>query len=162
MKSFKLIVLLILFGFFSITTFAQKTETKISNESKATTQTKTDKLSYYRQRAIEDAKYEQQFNAENEDEEIAFWDEQKHYEQKLKAKDRKAYRVYMRGKRDAYASHYAHCNAHCHHSDYYYHHATFYYYGYDRYYYERYPQSRSINTTVSLGVPSVNLGLFLF
>ena len=160
MKSFKLIALLTVFGFTSIVSIAQKAETKMSNEAKATAQTKADKLSYYRQRAIEDAKYEQQFKAENEDEEKAFWNEQENYEKKLKAKDRKAYRAYMRGKRDAYASHYAHCDAYCHHSDYYYHHATFYYYGYDRYYYERYPQSSSVNTRVSLGVPSVNLGLF--
>ncbi|MBJ6368315.1 hypothetical protein [Snuella sedimenti] len=155
MKSLKYVALLVAFVFSSIIC-AQEAET--SNELKATSETKVDKTSYYEKRALEDAKYEQQFKADNEEEELAFWEDQKTYEAELKARDRKAYRAYMRRKRKAYAEHYGHCDHHCHHSGHYYHHATFYYYGYNRYHYERYP--RSSTTRVSIGTPKVRLGLF--
>lgn len=157
MKPFKLIVLLIALGGSSIT-HAQKAEAEMSNEAKVSNQVKADNMSYYHQRGIEDAKHEQQFKAETEDEEIAFWENQKKYEKQLKAKDRKAYRAYMRGKRDAYANHYEHCDAHCHHSDHFYHNATFYYYGYNRY--ESYPHSNGITTRVGISTPNVSLDLF--
>ena len=102
-----------------------------AQESDNTDQKIIDKESYYQKRASEDAQYEQQFKAETKAEEEAFWKEQKDYENKLKREDRKAHKAYMKGKKDAYASHYEHCNHHCHHSDNYYHHASFYYYRYD-------------------------------
>ncbi|MFH4963948.1 hypothetical protein V8G69_03010 [Gaetbulibacter sp. M235] len=151
MKSFKTLTFILAFGV-SFITNAQKPEA--SNEKKAS------KESYYRKRALEDAKYEQQFSAETKAEEETFWKDQQNYENNLKKKDRKAYKAYMKGKEDAYASHYAHCDHHCHHSDYYYHQATFYYYGYDRYYYERYPRRNTISTSVRVSTPSVSLGLF--
>ncbi|WP_345005538.1 hypothetical protein [Snuella lapsa] len=157
MKSLKYVTLLIPFIFSSMI-YAQKEET--SNEVKETSasESKADKDSYYKRRALEDAKYEQQFKADNEANELAFWEDQKAYEEELKARDRKAYRAYMRRKRKAYAEHYGHCDHHCHHSDRYYHHATFYYYGYNRYHYGSYP--RSSTTRVSIGTPKVRLGLF--
>jgi hypothetical protein len=119
-----------------------------------------DKKSYYEKRALEDAKYEQEFNAVNENEEEAFWEEQKDYEKDLKKRDRKAYRAYIKGKRDAYAEHYDHCDSHCHHGHHYYHHASFYYYRYDGYYYNRYPSRRStISSRFRLNTPNVSLGL---
>lgn len=113
MKIFKTTLVLIILGFSSMISAQNETASK---------ETKEDKMSYYEKRALEDAKYEQQFQADNKAEEETFWEEQKSYEKELKRKDRKAY---MKGKRDAYAEHYDHC----HHSEHYYHHATFYYYG---------------------------------
>jgi len=133
-----------------------------AQESVESNKTKVDKKSYYQQRAKEDAKYEQQFTAENKDEEEAFWEEQKAYESELKRKDRSAYRAYMQGKKDAYAEHYEHCDTHCHHGYHYYHHASFYYYRYDNYYYNRYPnRGTSVNTRVRLNTPRVRVGLGL-
>ena len=143
----------ILFLGFSIATTAQETD---KAEEKV-----FDKESYYKTRALEDAKYEQQFKAETKAEEETFWDDQKAYEEDLKRKDKRAYKAYMRGKKDAYKSHYAHCDNHCHHSDHYYHHASFYYYRYDGYYYDRYPSRRnSINVRTRVSTPRVSLGLF--
>ncbi|SFC81120.1 hypothetical protein [Algibacter pectinivorans] len=131
-----------------------------AQDTTATSNTKIDKESYYQKRAAEDAKFEQQFKAENEEESEEFWQEQKAYEKELKKKDRQAYKAYMKGKRDAYAEHYEHCDNHCHHNTHYYSHASFYYYRYDGYYYNRQPQRRStINTRVSLGAPRVRVGL---
>lgn len=151
MKIFKTSVFIIVLSF-SFVIQAQDSES--SNE------TKIDKKSYYQKRALEDAKYEQQFSAETKAEEETFWKDQKNYESDLKRKDRKAYKAYMKGKKDAYAEHYEHCSHNCHHSDYYYHHATFYYYRYDGYYYERYPRRSTINTRVNVSTPNVRLGLF--
>lgn len=152
MKTFRKLISIIIIGL-SFATNAQ--------EHKASDKKIAEKKSYYQQRAIEDAKYEQQFSAETKAEEEAFWKEQDDYEKNLKQNDKKAYRAYMKEKKDAYAKHYEHCNHHyCHHSDYYYHHASFYYYGYSGYYSERYPRRSTASTKVSIGTPSVRLGLF--
>lgn len=151
MKLFKTFIFILAFGI-SFITNAQKPKTH--NEKKLS------KESYYKKRALEDATYEQQFSAETKAEEETFWKEQKKYETNLKRNDRKAYRAYIKGKEDAYFSHYENCNNHCHHSDYYYHHASFYYYGYERYYYERYPHRNTIRTNIQLRTPSARLGLF--
>ncbi|HMB99537.1 MAG TPA: hypothetical protein VKN14_00715 [Flavobacteriaceae bacterium] len=150
MKTIKIVIFIIAI---SISFLAQAQDFETSNK------TQIDKQSYYKQRAEEDAKFEQQFNAETETDEKAFWKEQKNYERNLKRKDKKAYKAYMKGKRDAYASHYNHCNNHCHHSDYYYHHASFYYYRYDGYYHKRYPRRSLIKTRVSIGSPRVGIGI---
>lgn len=152
MRIFKTLVFILTISF-SFIMQAQKAE--------ANNEASIDKKSYYEKRAAEDAKYEQQFFAENKDEEEAFWEDQKAYETELKKKDRKAHRAYIQGKKDAYAEHYEHCNHHCHHSNYYYHHASFYYYRYDNYYYRRSPQRSTINTRVNVRIPSVRLGLGL-
>lgn len=121
--------------------------------------TNISKSSYYRQRAIEDAKFEQQFEAKNKAEEDAFWEDQENYEKKLKRNDRKAYRAYMKGKRDAYAEHYEHCD-HEHHSHDYYTHASFYYYRYEDPYYYHHPHRTTYSTNVRVSTPSIRLGLF--
>ncbi|MBP0904408.1 hypothetical protein ACFSKN_12415 [Mariniflexile gromovii] len=152
MKSIKPIVFLIVLN---ISYLANAQDTEISNK------TSIDKESYYQKRAEEDAKFEQQFSAKTKAEEESFWEDQKSYEENLKKNDKKAYKAYMKGKKDAYANHYEDCNHHCHHSDYYYHHASFYYYRYDGYHYERYPRNRSsMSTNVRVSTPSVRLGLF--
>jgi hypothetical protein len=151
MKTIKIAIACIVLGFSSV---------KGAQEAAISKEPKEDKMSYYQKRALEDAKYEQQYQADTKVEDEDFWEEQKAYEKELKSNDRKAYKAYMQGKRDAYQEHYSHCNNHCHHSDYYYHHATFYYYGYNRYYYERRPSSIGISTSTRIGTPSVRLGLF--
>ncbi len=152
MKLFKTLVLVIVLGFPFITH---------AQESEVSSKTKIDKKSYYQNRAIQDAKYEQQFNAKTKAEEESFWDEQKDYENDLRQQDRKAYKAYMKEKKNAYANHYEHCNHQCHHSEFYYHHASFYYYRYEDYYYERYPQRNSgIQTSIRVSSPNVSLSLF--
>ena len=150
MKTFKIVIFILAI---SMSFLAKAQDSEVSNE------TKLDKQDYYKQRAEEDAKFEQQFSAETEKDEETFWKEQKDYERNLKRKDKKAYKAYMKGKKDAYASHYNHCNNHCHHSDHYYHHASFYYYRYDGYNYERYPRRSHINTRVNIGSPRVGIGI---
>lgn len=131
-----------------------------SEKADPQTETKVEGKTYYEQRALEDAKYEQEFAAETEADEKEFWDDQKQYEKDLKKRDRKAYRAYMKGKKDAYAEHYEHCDNHCHHSDHYYSHATFYYYGYnDRRYYRQSPRGTSVRTNVRLSTPRVRVGI---
>lgn len=146
MKRIQLLPLVSLL-FISVGVVAQE-EATIENE----------KLSYYEQRAIEDAKYEQTQQLD-EDEEEAFWEGQKEYERKLKKRDKKAYKAYLKGKRDAYAEHREHCNSHCHHSDHYHSHASFYYYNNANYGYRRPYYGTTVRTAVGVGVPSVRIGL---
>lgn len=120
--------------------------------------TEQEKLSYYEQRAEEDAKFEQS-QALTEGEEEEFWESQKEYERELKKRDRKAHKAYMKGKRDAYAEHREHCDNHCHHSQYYHTHARFYYYHNDHYSYRRYPKRTAIRTGVGISAPSLRIGL---
>jgi hypothetical protein len=151
MKLIKALVFILVLGV-SFITKAQ--ETKNPDEKTI------DKETYYQKRALEDAQYEQQFMAETKTEGETFWKDQKQYENDLKQSDKKAYRAYMKGKKDAYQSHYAHCNNHCNHSDYYYHHASFYYYRYDGNYYERSPRRNTMSIGTRVNTPSVSLGLF--
>tara|TARA_R110002049_G_scaffold295535_4_gene482968 strand:+ start:2636 stop:3067 length:432 start_codon:yes stop_codon:yes gene_type:complete len=125
----------------------------VTGQEKETNEEK--KLSYYEKRAKEDAEFEQSKMAEVESE-AEFWEDQKAYEKKLKKKDKKAYKAYMKGKRDAYAEHAEHCSSHCHHSEYYHHHTTFYY-SYNQY--RSRPRSSGVYTRVGVRVPSVRIGL---
>ncbi|TXE09892.1 hypothetical protein FUA26_10420 [Seonamhaeicola algicola] len=152
MKTLKTVITALLFTM-SFSIYAQNSEDTAKNAS-------VDKMSYYEKRAKEDAKFEQKFKAENTDEEESFWEEQKAYEKELKKRDKKAYRAYIRGKRDAYAEHYEHCDSHCHHGHHYYNHASFYYYRYDGYYYKHPNRGTSINTNVRLRTPRISVGLF--
>ncbi len=120
--------------------------------------TEKEKRSYYEQRAREDAAYEQSLSLE-EEEASDFWEDQQRYEKELKKKDRMAYRAYMRGKKDAYAEHYRHCDHHCQHGRHYYYHATFYYQGYHQDYYYRPSRRSHIRTGVGVGIPSVRVGI---
>lgn len=154
MTLFKTLVFAIIIGS-SFATYSQEAE--VSQDERI------DKRSYYQKRALEDAKYEQQFTADSKADDEIFWEDQKTYEKNLKRNDKKAYRAYMKGKKDAYASHYEHCDNHCHHSDHYYHHASFYYYGYsNNYYNNRYNNRSTVNTRVRVSTPSVRAGLGLF
>ncbi|MEH6407925.1 MAG: hypothetical protein V7767_11640 [Leeuwenhoekiella sp.] len=114
------------------------------------------KSSYYEQRARQDAAFEQSYKAESETEEQAFWNEQHDYENELKKKDKKAYKAYMKGKKDAYAEHEAHCDSHCHHSDHYHSQASFYYYSNNSY--SRKPQYHTtINTGIRVRTPGIEI-----
>jgi alkaline phosphatase len=156
MDTLKTLLIITAFSFY---TNVNAQETQVSKDKPE--YTKQEKESYYQNRALEDAKYEQEFKAENRTKDQAFWDEQKEYEKELKRSDRKAYRAYMQGKKDAYAEHHEHCNSHCNHSDYYYGQARFYYYDYDnRPYYRTSPSRNTMNTGVRVNTPSVRLGLF--
>ncbi|MFV8368047.1 hypothetical protein [Flavobacterium sp. LB2R40] len=155
MNPFKALFILIAFGF-SINVTAQKAKVTADNQN----DTKQEFLSYYEQRAAEDAKYEQEFKAENSNEDKVFWEEQKQYEKKLKKNNRKAYRVYIQGKKESYSQHNNYCD-HDHHSDYYYRNARFYYYDYNsRSNYETRSSGATISTPVRINTPSVRLGIF--
>jgi basic membrane lipoprotein Med (substrate-binding protein (PBP1-ABC) superfamily) len=120
--------------------------------------TEQEKISYYEQRAKEDAQFEQsQELAEQEEEE--FWESQKEYESRLKKRNKRAYRAYMKGKKDAYAEHRGHCDTHCHHSEQYHAHASFYYYNNDPYRYRNYNRGTTIRTGIGVRAPSVRIGL---
>ncbi len=120
--------------------------------------TEAEKLSYYEQRAKEDATYEQSFTADDPEDEEDFWEDQKTYERNLKKRDKKAYKAYMKGKRAAYAEHEAHCDNHCHHSEHYHYHASFYYHDHNNYY-RSYPSRTTIGAGVRIGAPRVRIGL---
>ncbi|MDX1767343.1 MAG: hypothetical protein R3294_04780 [Arenibacter troitsensis] len=120
--------------------------------------TEQEKLTYYEQRAREDAQFEQSHELVEEEEE-EFWESQQDYEKQLKKRDKKAYKAYMKGKRDAYAEHRSHCDHYCHHSDHYHTHASFYYYHNEPYRYRSYSRGTTIRTGVGISAPSVRIGL---
>jgi hypothetical protein len=155
MKTIKTVLTIVLFG--AIATLNAQ-EAKVSQETRITTN--QEKLSYYEQRGSEDANYELKFKAKSKSDEESFWKEQKQYEIELKKDNRRAYRAYMQGKKDAYAEHHHHCDDHCYHSDSFYHHAGFYYYEYDQRNYQRSPSRTSVKTQVGVPTPSVRLGIF--
>ena len=128
----------------------------INSQEKEDKQNEDAKVSYYKKRAKEDAKFEKEFKANTKKEERKFWKHQKSYERELKSNDKVAYEVYMQGKKDAYSEQHDYCsNHHCNHSYYYHNHAKFYYH----YEYRRQPKSRS-STSVKVGLPRVKIGLF--
>jgi hypothetical protein len=134
------ILLLTLSTLFSSFGFSQEDKVETKNEAI---------VSYYEKRGKEDAAFEQSITVEEKQDEAAFWAEQKAYEKELKRKDKKAYRAYMRGKKDAYAEHATHCSNECHHSDYYHSHVHFYY----QHHSQQKSQTR-ISTNLRLRTPS--------
>lgn len=133
-------------------------EAKVKSESSINVN--ADKMSYYEKRGAEDAQYELALVSKTKAEEEAFWKEQKDYEKFLKQKDRKAYRAYMASKKESYSKHYYHCDGHCHHDPMFYTYASYYYYGYEQpYYYQRNYRPATVNTRISVGTPSLRLGL---
>ncbi len=127
----------------------QKTiaESQIQGESKE---------AYYNRRAQEDAAFEQQYVARSEADAELFWENQEDYEKNLKKTDRKAYRAYMKGKRDAYRDHQEVCDAHCRHDHHYHDHVAVYYY--NEYRPAPRPTSTRISTGVRIGVPRIGIG----
>ncbi|GGW21829.1 hypothetical protein GCM10007383_00590 [Arenibacter certesii] len=115
-------------------------------------------ISYYEQRAIEDARYEQTQNLD-EDAEEEFWEDQKEYERDLKKRDKKAYKAYLKGKNDAYAQHRKHCDSHCHHSRHYHTQTSFYYYNNTNYGNRRPYNRTTISTGIGVRMPSVRIGI---
>lgn len=155
MKTIKTLFAILFFGTVATVT-AQ--EARVSHETRV--KTHNEKLSYYQHRGAADAKFELEYKAKSKAEEKAFWKEQKEYEKDLKQNNRRAYRIYLQSKQEAYAEHHHHCNGHSYHSDYFYDHATVYYHQYDRHNYERSPRRTSVNTQIGVRAPSVRLGVF--
>jgi hypothetical protein len=140
----------------SLITSIQAQATKVEYKSQVAVKQNN---SYYQQRAREDAQLEQEFKANSKKEERAFWKEQKEYEKNLKSQDRRAYRVYIEAKNDAYASHYHNCDGTCHHSDFYYQNAGYYYSAYRQPRYSGTSTRATINTNIGISTPAVRLGL---
>jgi|TARA_B110000285_G_C15133505_1_gene625259 hypothetical protein len=116
------------------------------------------KENYYTKRAKEDAKFEQGLNSKSKSEDKKFWKEQKQYERELKKRDEIAHSAYMKGKKDAYAVHSAHCNNHCNHGYYYQYHANYYYHS--NYRYERRYHRSPKRTSITLRTPRIGLSVF--
>jgi hypothetical protein len=116
------------------------------------------KEDYYKERAKEDAQFEQEFNSKSKSEDKSFWKDQRAYEKELKKKDKIAHKAYMQGKKDAYAEHNNHCDAHCNHGAYYKFHVS-YYYHHDQSY-ERRSYRRSNAARIVVKMPSIRLGMF--
>lgn len=106
---------------------------------------------YYETRAREDAAYEMALQEDAEDEED-FWASQEAYEKALKKRDKKAYRAYMRGKREAYREHASRCGSHCHHGHHFEYRATYYYSDYYR------RPARSGGIGVRVASPRIRIG----
>jgi len=155
MKTIKTILTIVFFGTLAA---VNAQEAKVSQETKVNTS--EDRLSYYEQRGADDANYELKFKAKSNSDEKSFWNEQEQYEKELKQENRRAYRAYIQGKKDAYAEHHSHCDDDHYHSDPFYQHAGFYYYEYDRRNYQRSPSRTSVNTPIGVSAPSVRLGIF--
>lgn len=155
MKAIKTIILITLFGIIG-TANAQEARVK----SEARIDTNQNSIGYYERRGAEDARFELEFKTKSKADEKAFWKEQKEYEKNLKKQNKKAYRVYIASKQDAYTEHHHHCDAYCYHSDSFYQHAGYYYYGYDQHNYQASPRSASVNTQIRVNTPSVRLGVF--
>ena len=156
MKTLKLIFTVVLFLSTSFV-FSQETQERSEKQSLEKVSSEKEKRSYYKNRAKEDAKFEQEFKGKKS-EERKFWRSQKSYEKELEERDEIAYEAYMQGKKDAYKEHHNNCTGHCSHGHYYHSHASFYYYG--SYRSERKPYRRSSGTTVRIGTPSIRLGIF--
>ncbi len=114
--------------------------------------TDASRKAYYEERAREDAAYEMSLR-ENAEDEADFWESQEAYEKALKKRDKAAYRAYMKGKRDAYREHAAHCDSHCHHGPHFQYRATYYY---SDYHHRPY---RSGGVGVRIGSPRIRIGL---
>ena len=141
---------------FTVMTTAEAQTTKVNAKTQVEVKNTN---AYYQQKAREDARIEQEFRAESKREEKVFWNQQKEYEKNLKSQDRRAYRVYIEAKNDAYANHYQTCNGSCPHSDYYYQQAGFYYYEYHQPRYSGTSTRATINTNIGVSTPAVRLGL---
>ncbi|WP_108424019.1 hypothetical protein [Flagellimonas amoyensis] len=142
---------------FFIMILALTFSTAMAAQENGTPETEQDRDSYYEQRAKEDAEYEQGLAMRNEEDEKDFWKDQDKYEKDLRKRDKKAYKAYMKGKRDAYAEHAAHCDSQCHHSGHYHRQAQIYY-TYHEYHYPR--RSTVVQTGVRVATPRVGLSIF--
>ncbi|SEA96962.1 hypothetical protein SAMN05443667_113133 [Flavobacterium gillisiae] len=154
MKTVKAALLLLIFSFVPNVNAQQA---RVSNDTQVETK---HSVSYYQQRGLEDAQYEQKFEAKSKTEERTFWEEQKQYEKELKKNDRRGHRAYLQGKKEGYATHHDHCDSHCHHSEYWYQHAGYYYYEYREPRYENRSSRTTVSTQIGVSTPKVRLGIF--
>jgi hypothetical protein len=154
MNTINTLILLFTFGFL---TNVQSQETKATYSSELKSK---NNLSYYQTKGEQDAELEKKFKASSRSEERAFWKEQEQYEKNLKKENKRAYRVYVQSKNDAYAAHFHSCSDHCHHSDYWYQHAGYYYYEYRQPKNEYRPLRTTVNTHIGVSTPRVGVGLF--
>lgn len=154
MKTVKTLLIILTVSFLP-TMNAQETSVTKNNEVETTST-----LSYYQQRGLEDAQYEQSFTASSKAEEQAFWKEQKQHEKDLKKKNRRGYKIYIQAKNDSYAEHHDHCHGNCHHSDYWYQNAGYYYYEYRQPRYENRASGTRVNTQIGVSAPQLRLGIF--
>jgi len=83
-------------------------------------------LTFFMEKALEDAIYEQNIKLQFSEDEIDFWKDQRNYERALKKKSYTAYQVYINTKLEAYDSHRLVCETPHKHSEHYLFQETFY------------------------------------
>jgi hypothetical protein len=85
---------------------------------------KKQRISFFMERAQQDAKYEQTLVTGNKEDELDIWKDQKRFEKDLKDWDWASYDAYMFAKKNAYLKHDEVCEDHCNHTDYYFEQIT--------------------------------------
>jgi len=120
---------------------------------------KANRLSFFEQRARQDAKQEQSLQLKYEEDQIDYWTDQRNFENELKKLSYKVYQVYLKGKRDAYSEHEEQCGGHCDHGDYYYLQADFYF-QYGKRDYTQNPVPTIENTTARAKLPVNSRGRY--
>jgi hypothetical protein len=83
-------------------------------------------FTFFMEKALEDAIYEQNIQLKLAEDEIDFWKDQRNYERALKKKSYTAYQVYVNTKLEAYDNHRLECKSPHQHSDHYFLQAAFY------------------------------------
>ena len=83
-------------------------------------------LTFFMEKALEDAVYEHNIQLTNTEDEIDFWNDQRNYERALKKLSYTAYQVYVNTKLEAYDNHRLICDAPQNHSKHYLQQANFY------------------------------------
>ena len=83
-------------------------------------------LTFFMEKALEDANYEQSIQLKNAEDEVDFWNDQRNYERALKKLSYTAYQVYVNTKLEAYDNHSLTCETPHKHSDHYFLQANFY------------------------------------
>lgn len=90
------------------------------------TEEKQKALTFFMEKALEDATYEQNIKLSSLEDEIDFWKDQRNYEQALKKKSYTGYQVYVNTKLEAYENHSLVCETPQKHGGHYFLQANFY------------------------------------
>ncbi|MCW5517787.1 hypothetical protein [Muriicola sp. Z0-33] len=83
-------------------------------------------LTFFMEKALEDAIYEQNIQMQFAEDEVDFWKDQRNFERALKKKSYTAYQVYVNTKLEAYDSHRLECKTPQNHSLHYLKQGAFY------------------------------------
>ncbi len=85
-----------------------------------------DRIAFFKNRAWQDAKNEQNLQYTHLEDERDYWNDQRNFEKALKKLSYLTYQTYLAAKKDAYDEHATVCNDSCNHGVYYYNMSAFY------------------------------------